>query len=133
MFQSNLHWALAGAGRGGGRGSSGSLGKQGLASKLIGTVLSSWAGLLNSHLCCSGCRSLLICTERQTDFLYIHHFLNRHFNAQSCSNRARPCSNNKKKKTPLGISLRSQIISLLLNCTTKNYPIIAAYTDTPHH
>ena len=81
MFPSNLHWALAGAGRGGGRGSSGSLGKQGLASKLVGTVLSSWAGLLNSHLCCSCCRSLLIWTERQKDFLYSHHFAN----AQSCS------------------------------------------------
>ncbi len=85
MFPSNLHWSLAGTGRGGGRGSSGSLGKQGLASKLVGTVLSSWARLLNSHLCCSCCRSLLIWAKRQTDFQYIHHFLHGHFNAQSCS------------------------------------------------
>lgn len=33
---------------------------QGLAPKLIGTVLSSWTGLLDSHLCCSRCRSLFI-------------------------------------------------------------------------
>lgn len=63
IHQSNLHGALAGAGRGGRRGSSGSLGKQGLAAKLVGTVLSSWTRLLNSHLCCSSCRSLFIWTE----------------------------------------------------------------------
>lgn len=87
MFQSNLHWALAGAGRGGGRGSSGSLGKQGLASKLIGTVLSSWTRLLNSHFCCSCCRSLLIWTKRKKNRFPIHspYFLKRHFNAKCCS------------------------------------------------
>lgn len=55
---SNLHWALAGGGRGGGRGNSGSLGKQGLTTKLVGTVLSS--RLFNSHFCC---RSILIWRE----------------------------------------------------------------------
>lgn len=72
MSRSNLHRALAGAGRGGGGGSGGSLGEQGLAAKLVGTVLSSWSGLFNSHLCCSGRRSLLIWTEMGTNTSYSH-------------------------------------------------------------
>lgn len=72
VHQSHLHGALAGAGRGGGGGSGGSLGKQGLAAKLVGTVLSAGTRLLKSHLCCSSCRSLFIWTQkRQTDFLCI--------------------------------------------------------------
>lgn len=64
--QTDLHRALVGAGGGSCR----SLGMQGLAPKLIGTVLSSWTRLLDSHLCCSRCRSL---------FIWVH-------------NRATPCN-----------------------------------------
>lgn len=83
-FEADLHWTLAGAGRGGGRGSDGSLGIQGFASKLVGTVLSSWTGLLHSHLCCGCCRSLLICTQKGTHTFHTHIFCHHSF-TQSCS------------------------------------------------
>lgn len=56
--QPDLHRALGGAGGGGG--GCRPLGVQGLAPELIGTVLGSWAGLLDGHLCCGCCRRLFI-------------------------------------------------------------------------
>lgn len=89
--RTDLHRALVGTGggRSSGGGSCTSLGMQGLASKLIGAVLGSWARLLNSHLCCSGCRSLFICMQNNVVQLKFY----RHFSHIICHQRqsgARP-------------------------------------------